>query len=309
MSYQNPTSYETKLVMSLSVGHLNVVGITRNGVVCIVQGILAQNFTLWNPVTQSVLNIPEPDSPNPDALIGASAGFGFDPSSNEYVIIRIVQFRQETNSYPDVAQCFNFQSGRWDWVENDYHGMLPFWVMNPTCEVVVNDVPYWMVEARSVGVELCLKLAWFDMRTRVFNLELLPDDWLNKFVIMGEIRPGYLGAIVWCSDDVVFDRDLYVWTRNDENGEWNETYRVDIRSKPTGGLLVGFYGDAEIVVELRTDPDRIPFLQMMKIDVVDEIGNSLLEEVDDCYLDGAFFGTCRMMRYRKSLTQMPRIGG
>ncbi|KAL3632998.1 hypothetical protein CASFOL_025982 [Castilleja foliolosa] len=48
---------------------------------------------------------------------------------------------------------------------------------------------------------------------------------------------------------------------------------------------------------------------MMKIDVVDEIGNSLLEDVDDCYLDGPLTGTCRMMRYRKSLTQMPRIRG
>ncbi|KAL3632999.1 hypothetical protein CASFOL_025983 [Castilleja foliolosa] len=158
--------------------------------------ILAQNFTLWNPVTQSVLNILEPDSPNTGALTEASAGFGFDLSSNEYLIIRIVRFRQQTNLYPDVAQRFNFQAGRWDWVENDYHGMLPFWFMNLTCHAVVNDVPYWMVEERSVGFELCLKLAWFDMRTRVFNLELLPEDWSNKFVIMGEIRAGYLGAIV-----------------------------------------------------------------------------------------------------------------
>ncbi|KAL3632997.1 hypothetical protein CASFOL_025981 [Castilleja foliolosa] len=142
---------------SESLDELNVVGITQNGVVCIVQGSLALNFTLWNPTTGSVLNIPEPDSPNPDALIGASAGFGFDPSSNEYVIIRVLRFRQETNKYPDIAQRFNFQAGRWDWLDNnDHRGMLPFWAMKPTCEVVVNDVPYWKVR----GFDLCL--SWLE---------------------------------------------------------------------------------------------------------------------------------------------------
>ncbi|KAL3632991.1 hypothetical protein CASFOL_025975 [Castilleja foliolosa] len=285
-----------------AVDELNVVGITQNGVVCIVQGSLALNFTLWNPATGSVLNIPEPDLPNRDLLIGGSAGFGFDPSSNEYAIIRIVRFSQETEKYPDLAVRFNFQTGRWDWLDNEYLGMLPFWFLKPTCDAVVNDVPYWKVR----GIDLSLELVWFDTRTSVFNLESLPSEWDNSVsVVMGEIREGNLGAIVRGDKD-----HLQVWTRN--GGEWSETYRVS--KSMWGRRLMGFYADAEIVYELPTGSDDEPYVHMMKLLLLDDDDNDDdgirrgLEDVDDCCLEGALYYTCKMMRYKKSLTPMPSIG-
>ncbi|KAL3632919.1 hypothetical protein CASFOL_025903 [Castilleja foliolosa] len=285
-----------------AVDDLNVVGITQNGVVCIVQGSLAQNFTLWNPATGSVLNIPEPDYPNPDLLIGASAGVGFDPSSNEYSIIRIYRYSQESHPHPDVARRFNFRSGRWDRVKTDYLGQLPFRFMEQTCEALVNDVPYWRVR----GIDLSLKLAWFDTTTRVFNMEGLPSEWDNSVsVVMGEIREGYLGAIVRGDPD-----HIQVWTRN--GGEWSETYLVS--KSMWGRRLMGFYGDAEIVYELPTGSDDEPYVHMMKLLLVDDdngddgIRRRGVEDVDDCCLEGALYYTCKMMRYKKSLTPMPRIG-
>ncbi|KAL3632996.1 hypothetical protein CASFOL_025980 [Castilleja foliolosa] len=123
---------------------------------------------------------------------------------------------------------------------------------------------------------------------------------------MGEIREGYLGAIVRGDPG-----HLQVWTRN--GGEWSETYRVDIGSKEMlGRRLMGFYGDAEIVYELPTGSDDKPYVHMMKLLLDDDDDDGIrrrgVEDVDDCWLEGALYYTCKMMRYKKSSTPMPSIG-
>ncbi|KAL3616908.1 hypothetical protein CASFOL_039302 [Castilleja foliolosa] len=282
------------------VGLLKVVGTAQNGVVCIVEHKFALKFTLWNPMTRSVLKIREPHLPKLETLYGASAGFGYDPSSNKYAIIRIVSLTQEPKKL--VANIFNFQKGRWDRLNND-GGIVPFRALPKTCEVVVNGVPYWMGKVKDDELGKCQKLGWFDMRRSMFILELFPWSKDKLFTRLGEIREGFLGAIVFNKDEwqraMKFIID--VWTRDDEYGRWSRTYRVDFGKTEVRGRFLGFHGDAEMVIE---DLEN-PYLTMMKPAGDDD---DVPEVKDSCYLEGAFRGYSKTMRYRESLTCLPKIG-
>ncbi|KAL3616909.1 hypothetical protein CASFOL_039303 [Castilleja foliolosa] len=276
---------------------MDVIGSTPNGVVCIVQKPFAQKFTLWNwnPATRSCLSIPA-SGIDPIALYQASPGIGFDPARKEYILIRIVRYWDETQ--PDVAELFSFKTGRWSTtldcvIKNDRVIPFAFRDESPTC-TVVNGVPYWSAK-RDSDMPI---LMWFDMKKSVFKSQYFPWDRKTRPMCLGEIREGYLGAII--RDDV--KKELEVWVRISEEYRWILTYRVN----ETVGRVMGFYEDGimrEVGFHFRGIADEI----MQEVGFLCRTTLGDVADQDFVSIPGAWLGTCDVLNYRESLTRMPTI--
>ena len=74
-----------------------VVG-TCNGLLCLSNDIFDFNtdrFFLWNPCVRKFLQLPHPNvrcTMHIDADFYASIGFGFDPTTNDYKVVRLLTF-------------------------------------------------------------------------------------------------------------------------------------------------------------------------------------------------------------------------
>ncbi|KAI3456025.1 hypothetical protein Pfo_012688 [Paulownia fortunei] len=272
---------------ALCFNHMDVVG-SPNGVVCLVQQPWANKITLWNPATRSSSPVPSPLLPaDPNVHRGVSAGIGFDPSCNEYKIIRIMCHELDF-VMPDLAEVYSLKSGRWRVVRPTVF----FWVLREKCEAVIKGVPYW----RAVGNDdfgVRWLLVSFNLQKEVF--EVVSVAWVmnKREACIGEIK-GCLGMVVWEKEkEKSIDRILDVWMKDDEKG-WSKIYRVGPIS--VVGKVVGFYGDRGIVQVVGNEGNLIMY-NLEKMEVEDFIN---VEDAVPC--------TFTLVSYRESLIRIPGTG-
>ncbi|KAL6561995.1 hypothetical protein OROGR_003002 [Orobanche gracilis] len=300
--------------------HLQVVG-SQNGIVCVYEHTYTHKFTLWNPATGSSLHIPFSDLKiDPTVHIGASAGFGFDPSLNEYTIIRIISHLQNPSTrmiVPDLAEVFNFKTGRWtQLLQNENDVDAPgFHVTTETCGAVIGGVPYWKCWGEDVELGRARPMSMsFDVKKSAFDLHPFPWRTENRSMYMGEIKEGRLGAVVWDRGESLENRVLDVWMMGTDRmiiiGYWSRMYRVEV--SPEMGGVVGFYGGRGIVQEVLGEDAS--YLCMTNLENNnnnnnDNNNNNTTGITEDFfYMDDAWPGTFQSVSYKESFTRMPRIG-
>nr|XP_023892823.1 F-box protein At3g07870-like [Quercus suber] len=171
--------------------HYNVVG-TCNGLLCLSDGFLyfANELFLWNPCVRKLLQFPIPrvtfDS---CGLSHASFGFGFDPKTNDYKVVRI-RFQIEKNEEavrnriltklgsplnfgkpPPVVEVYSLSTGEWRMLSAS--ASLP-----PICGIVSRGPPafangalHWITYTKDKKQFVLV----FDLGDEVFHQILLPE--------------------------------------------------------------------------------------------------------------------------------------
>ncbi|PQQ01012.1 F-box/kelch-repeat protein [Prunus yedoensis var. nudiflora] len=86
--------------------HIRVVG-TCDGLICLADDLLsyAYNLIIWNPAIKKSVTLPKPGiTYQTHGGYNASIGFGFDATTNDYKVVRVVTSLGEDNETPTVAE-------------------------------------------------------------------------------------------------------------------------------------------------------------------------------------------------------------
>jgi F-box interacting protein len=153
-----------------------VVG-TCNGLVCLCDDlcVCTDQFFLWNPCVRKFLKLPYPNVTFTHGESDASIGFGFDPKTNDYKVVRVVCLEIDPNILKDrpAVEVFTLSSGEWRMVTA---ALPPIFIVNRfEAQVFVNGAIHWLAFRRTGGgVKLDHFVLVFDLGDEVFREILLP---------------------------------------------------------------------------------------------------------------------------------------
>ena len=154
-----------------------VVG-TCNGLLCLSDDIFDFNtdrYFLWNPCVRKFLQLPHPNvrcATHTDADFYASIGFGFDPTTNDYKVVRLLTFAC-TSSRTEV-EIYSLSSGEWRMLSSS---LAPKWALGPRQPLAfLNGALHW-VAFRAINVNKAHHFVLvFDLGDEVFREILLPEE-------------------------------------------------------------------------------------------------------------------------------------
>ncbi|KAF8030254.1 hypothetical protein BT93_E2642 [Corymbia citriodora subsp. variegata] len=144
---------------------IKVLGSYR-GLLCISKGN-DRDVAIWNPFTSRHKLLPPLDTEIRGGLDRSACvhGFGYDPNINDYVLLRLVQTFQEP--IESAVSIYSLRANAWRQLE---------------------EMPYYLVNTKKMGVFVCDHLHWIMTRERVLNSAqvLVAFDFLTQgFVEMG----------------------------------------------------------------------------------------------------------------------------
>ncbi|XP_075645204.1 F-box protein At4g22390-like [Castanea sativa] len=127
-----------------------------------------EDIAIWNPLIRKYRKLPSEPIDKPSGslyYLYSSFGFGYDPSNNDYKVVRIAQFYEgvffEVKVYSLKSQC-------WKKIEKQ-------WPIKGICSmrsVSLNGAFHWIVEQND-GSESILA---FDLSNEKFGLYRKPSD-------------------------------------------------------------------------------------------------------------------------------------
>ncbi|XP_075637755.1 F-box protein CPR1-like [Castanea sativa] len=156
--------------------HNHVIG-TCNGLLCLSNGLLyfASELLLWNPCVRKLLQFPIPRATfDSRDLSFASFGFGFDPKSNDYKVVRILSLLRcpsELGKFRPAVDVYSLSTGEWRMLSAS--ASLP-----PTCGIRLRETPafangalHWIAFRKDYNEFVLV----FDLGDEVFRQILLPE--------------------------------------------------------------------------------------------------------------------------------------
>ncbi|XP_021806415.1 F-box/kelch-repeat protein At3g23880-like [Prunus avium] len=159
--------------------HLRVVG-TCDGLICLSDDVpsYAYNFIIWNPAIKKSVTLPKPGiTYQTHGGHNASIGFGFDATTNDYKVVRVVTLLDEDDETPTVAEVYSLATGTW----------RSLGCVSPACLIdkaassaFVNGVLHWPV-ARQTYVGSYYIILTFDLGKEVFSQIPMPKIILWNF--------------------------------------------------------------------------------------------------------------------------------
>ncbi|XP_050245775.1 F-box protein At3g07870-like [Quercus robur] len=154
----------------------NVVG-TCNGLLCLSDGLPndADELFLWNPCVRKLLQFPIPNVTfNTQCWIHASIGFGFDPKTNDYKVVRILSILGSVYNIArgrPVVHVYSLFAGEWRMLTASVS--LP-----PICAIISSEPPafangalHWIAFSKDNKQFVLV----FDLGDEVFRQILLPE--------------------------------------------------------------------------------------------------------------------------------------
>ncbi|XP_021806440.1 F-box/kelch-repeat protein At3g23880-like [Prunus avium] len=159
--------------------HIRVVG-TCDGLICLADDLLsyAYNLIIWNPAIKKSVTLPKPGiTYQTHGGYNASIGFGFDATTNDYKVVRVVTSLGEDVETPTVAEVYSLATGTW----------RRLGCVSPACLIdkaassaFVNGVLHWPV-ARQTDVGVYYIILTFDLGKEVFSQIPMPKIILWNF--------------------------------------------------------------------------------------------------------------------------------
>ncbi|XP_062014431.1 F-box protein CPR1-like [Rosa rugosa] len=151
-----------------------VVG-TCNGLVCLVDelGCHGYNLIIWNPCIRKFVNLPEPA-----VLRGgcdASVGFGYDATSNDYKVVRLVTLSdqyQNFHEWPTLFQVYSLATGSWSRLRSD---LPPCQMFSSPAQAFVNGALHWSAIRQKNDAFNYFVLA-FDVGSELFREIMFPKS-------------------------------------------------------------------------------------------------------------------------------------
>lgn len=142
-----------------------------NGLLCLdVSSAFGMAFVLWNPATNEFKGLPTPSLTESrlKTFWMVSLGFGFNQDTNDYVLVRIVNFQAR---YDAIAEVYSTSTGKWKEVAAGTGSCV---IYGGQDAVAVKGVLHWI--ANGIGVLVNEKfVVSYDMNLELFWRTAMPE--------------------------------------------------------------------------------------------------------------------------------------
>ncbi|KAI9117918.1 hypothetical protein K1719_011060 [Acacia pycnantha] len=244
ISDQEPIDVEVPFPEKDDVSFILVYG-QCNGIFCLyaVYGDKARRFSLilWNPGTREVKVLPASHDHSKENI----CGFGIDPVTKDYKVVRVGSLIFEGRENPPV-EVYNLSTDYWRTVDT----VVPAYELGfPNCRAYLNGFYHWIiVDNNDRGI------LFFDFSKELFGRIKLPPEInhvLDSIVVVIDKK---LACVV--APYNFFCRGFDIWVMNEYGVEssWSKKFFVAPLCL-LNGILLGLWGDDEILVD-----NRAPFV-------------------------------------------------
>jgi F-box interacting protein len=229
----------------------NIVG-SWNGLFCFAYNDHYQrnyySYTLWNPSIHRALSLPEPNFTL--SLHGRSKhshGFGYDPSTNDIKLVRLVYLEGRLHDYkvPPLVEIYTLNTGCWRAIA----APAPSYIVNERClSVFVNGASHWVAHTPPEEGTFRNVIVAFDMVDEVFHEIPVPDCFVGKLYLNMTVAvlDGLLCLVPF--NERMEEQSFSIWIMKEYGiGEsWTKLFNIHISQ----GLkrVVAFRKNGEVLV-------------------------------------------------------------
>ncbi|XP_059663690.1 F-box protein CPR1-like [Cornus florida] len=231
--------------------YFRIIG-SCNGVICLSDDLftITNELYLWNPSIQKLMALPTVRVTfKSHGLFMQNIGFGFDPSTNDYKVIRIVYLNYV--EIPPEVDIFTLSTGTW---RNISHLGLSYIIDGRAPQAFLNEAAHWIASDRRGDLHRRLIVS-FHMGDEIFREIMLPD-WINAVLSypprlrVAKFQES-LSLIVELNERLDANNCYGVWVMKEYGvmSSWTQLYTIH------KGLvfhsLVGFRKKGEVLLALR----------------------------------------------------------
>ncbi|XP_050245787.1 F-box protein CPR1-like isoform X3 [Quercus robur] len=234
--------------------HCRVVG-TCNGLLFLSSVFHADNsLCLWNPCVGKLLKLPSPNFT--DATHGrfhASNGFGFDPKTKDYKVIRVVTLLESLGlekNRPQV-EIYTLSTGQWRMLRTDLAPICALFQHDP--QTFINGALHW-VAFRVRNNYFHNFVLVFDLGEEAFHEILLPEFPGHMGLMPGSVSV-YRNSIAFFRKDNDF---LHIWAMKEYGvvSSWTKVFSLPLFNLDFFGAsdsiqrALGFRRNGEVILKL-----------------------------------------------------------
>ena len=177
-----------------------------------------EDVAIWNPLIRKCRKLPnEPiDKPSGSLYYSCSSfGFGYDPSNDDYKLMRIAQFFEGGLREFFEVKVYSLKSQRWKKIEKH----LPIKEICSAQSVSLNGAFHWIVE-QDDGLESILA---FDFANEKFRLYRKPS---NEDLASLEVLGGCL-CFIECCPEIPTYNDFWLMKEYGDESSWTRIYKIE----------------------------------------------------------------------------------
>ncbi|XP_057970857.1 F-box protein CPR1-like [Malania oleifera] len=223
---------------------LKILG-PSNGIYCFYH-CDAGEIVLWNPSMHESRFIQRFKRPREDLWTTerGTVGFGYDPKSQDYKVVRVIPKNEERGSYR--AEVYSLRSDSWKRIETH----LPRMYLCSTIHTCLKGVCYWL------PLYIADIVVSFDLNREVFRVIRSPE-YENANFLRHEICRDYVNlasnedlSLMICPYDGK-SMTVDIWTRTEPGGLETWTKRFSFGPIVQKCMPLGFWKDDEILIEAK----------------------------------------------------------
>ncbi|KAM7503290.1 hypothetical protein LguiB_002194 [Lonicera macranthoides] len=226
-----------------------------NGLICLSDECFGFTYTIiiWNPAIKKYVSLPMPrvcfDSYGPYTF---SLGFGFDPGTMDYKVVRIAYVFDGDHKYmlPPEVEVYAFSTGEWRTVSANH----------VTCKIVeffwssafVNGAVHWVAYNRDEDGQFSNRVLVFDMGSELFRQIELPNQLVHDYPMDLTVSAFGDTVVVFLYQGRMtgqFCDGCAVWVMGEYGnvGSWSKRFFVEL----DGGIsnVLGFGNSGELLLE------------------------------------------------------------
>ncbi|KAM7503247.1 hypothetical protein LguiB_002151 [Lonicera macranthoides] len=232
-----------------------IVG-TCNGLVCLADDAQLNTdlMILWNPPIRKFVRLPYPNfGYNTHGAYLQSVGFGFNPVTNDYNVVRVVCLKKVET---EVVELYEHSTGSWRNVSAsiDISYMIKPW----STQAVLNGVVHWVGLARK---DVHYVIVSFDFKSETFGVVRVPSRAETEVNL--RLCVTVFGELLSLIDERICMNETYctVWvmTAYGVENTWTRQLKIDTtpvdlrRSFDYLRVLYGFRNNGDVLLAENSD--------------------------------------------------------
>ena len=236
---------------------------TCNGLFCLSDDKLtySDRLCLWNPCVRKLVYLPFPNvTYATHGGFDATIGFGFDPKTNDYKVVRLVTLLDsfDLEHSRTVAEIYSLSTGEWRMLGAS---LVPKCALSPRApQAFVNGALHWVAFRRADDENLQHFVLVFDLGNEVFREILVPElpDYTSAFAGLLSVSVSAYGNSIALFQNGYFSLakgcqtgDFYLWVMEEYGvaSSWTKVLKIgEGLPRP-----IGFKRNGEEVVLLSHD--------------------------------------------------------